>query len=100
MTDHIIKIPGPDHPITIAANPSRGVVSLKGQILADTRSALTLSEAKYLESTTFRVAMAALARPNTPPIAHSMVTVPVTACPKPTSEVSTQSGRMSSRFRL
>jgi uncharacterized protein (DUF427 family) len=47
MTDRVIKIPGPDHSISIAANPSRMGVSLNGQVLADTLRALTLSEAKY-----------------------------------------------------
>jgi uncharacterized protein (DUF427 family) len=37
-----IKIPGPDHPITIERNPARIVVSV-----ADTREALTLREAAY-----------------------------------------------------
>jgi len=42
-----VKIPGPDHPITIAANPKRVVVSVGGRIVADTRAALTLIEAGY-----------------------------------------------------
>ena len=37
-----IKVPGPDHPITIARNPNRVVVSVAGRIVADTRNALTL----------------------------------------------------------
>ena len=41
------KVPGPDHPITIAANPARVVVSVAGRIIADTRAALTLREAAY-----------------------------------------------------
>ena len=36
-----IKIPGPDHPITIERNPVRIVVSVAGRIVADTREALT-----------------------------------------------------------
>jgi uncharacterized protein (DUF427 family) len=47
MTDKPIKQPGPDHPITIAPNPARIVVSIAGQVLADTQSALTLREADY-----------------------------------------------------
>jgi|SRR5215469_5477791 len=39
--------PGPDHPISIAANPSRVVVTVGGKIIADTRNALTLDEASY-----------------------------------------------------
>ena len=42
-----IKIPGLDHPITIKRNPARIVVSVAGQVVADTREALTLREAAY-----------------------------------------------------
>jgi uncharacterized protein (DUF427 family) len=42
-----VKIPGPDHPITIERNPSRVVVKLAGNVVADTRDALTLHEAQY-----------------------------------------------------
>ncbi|BCG03143.1 hypothetical protein PPGU19_077110 (plasmid) [Paraburkholderia sp. PGU19] len=42
-----VKIPGPDHPITIERNPSRVVVTVAGRIIADTRNALTLREAHY-----------------------------------------------------
>ena len=42
-----IKIPGPDHPITIEANPNRIVVSVAGRTIADTRAALSLREASY-----------------------------------------------------
>jgi uncharacterized protein (DUF427 family) len=42
-----IKVPGPDHPITIESNPRRVVVSVAGLIVADTRNALTVREAKY-----------------------------------------------------
>jgi uncharacterized protein (DUF427 family) len=48
MTAKTIKIPGPDHPISIEANPSRVVVKVGGKIIADTREALTLREASYL----------------------------------------------------
>ena len=47
MTTKSIKIPGPDHPITIEPNTSRVVVTLAGQVIADTREALTLQEASY-----------------------------------------------------
>ena len=43
----IMKIAGPDHPISIDANPSRVVVKVDGQAIADTRAALTLREASY-----------------------------------------------------
>ena len=47
MTDKIIKLPNPDHPITIEANPHRVLVKLGDRVLADTTHALTLREAKY-----------------------------------------------------
>lgn len=47
MADKVMKIPGPDHPISIEANPSRVVVEVGRKIIADTRSALTLREASY-----------------------------------------------------
>ena len=47
MTNKSIKIPGPDHPITIEANPSRVVVRVGGEIIADPNNALTLREASY-----------------------------------------------------
>jgi uncharacterized protein (DUF427 family) len=47
MSSKPIKIPGPDHPITIERNASRVVVSVGGRIVADTQQALTLREAKY-----------------------------------------------------
>jgi len=40
-------VPGPDHPITIEHNAMRIVVKVGGQIVADTRDALTLREAHY-----------------------------------------------------
>src|SRR5258708_3732107 len=43
-----IKLPGPDHPITIERNSARVVVTASGRIIADTREALTLREAHYL----------------------------------------------------
>ena len=42
-----IKVPGPDHPISIQPNPARVVVSVAGREIADTRNALTLREADY-----------------------------------------------------
>lgn len=42
-----MKTPGPDHPIHIAPNPRRVVVRAGGRVLADTRCALTLTEAAY-----------------------------------------------------
>ena len=42
-----MKLPGPDHPITITANPRRVRVSVGGVVIADTTQALTLKEASY-----------------------------------------------------
>jgi uncharacterized protein (DUF427 family) len=53
MSDHAevqaktVKIPGPDHPITIERNAHRVVVTVAGRVVADTREALALSEANY-----------------------------------------------------
>ena len=47
MADKPIKIPGPDHPISIEAKSSRVVVAVGGRVIADTRAALTLREASY-----------------------------------------------------
>ena len=47
MKEKQIKLPGPDHPISIQRNPARVVVSVAGQVIADTRNALTLREADY-----------------------------------------------------
>ena len=45
MSSKPIKIPGPQHPITIERNPARVVVSVAGRVIADSRNALTLHEA-------------------------------------------------------
>jgi uncharacterized protein (DUF427 family) len=42
-----MKIPGPDHPITVAANPKRIQVRYSGHVIADTKMALTLQESSY-----------------------------------------------------
>lgn len=39
-----MKLPGPDHPITIERNPRRVRVVFNGQVVADTTNALTLKE--------------------------------------------------------
>jgi uncharacterized protein (DUF427 family) len=43
----IMKIPGPDHPITISTNPRRVRVSADGVVIAETTAALMLKEASY-----------------------------------------------------
>lgn len=47
MTAKPQKPPGADHPIAIIPNPARVVVLVAGRVVADTRRALTLREAKY-----------------------------------------------------
>ena len=47
MTTRSVKIPGPDHPITIAPTARRVVVTVGGRVVADSRNALTLQEASY-----------------------------------------------------
>jgi uncharacterized protein (DUF427 family) len=47
MTDKRARVPGPDHPITIERNPARVVVVVAGQVIAETREAVTLREASY-----------------------------------------------------
>jgi uncharacterized protein (DUF427 family) len=46
-TGKTIKIPGPDHQITIERNLKRVVVSVGGTVLADSHDALILREADY-----------------------------------------------------
>ncbi len=47
MTDKPVRIPGPDHPITITPHAGRIIVRLGGQVIADTKRALILKEASY-----------------------------------------------------
>lgn len=42
-----VRIPGPDHPITITPTQGRVVVKVAGRIVADSTAALTLQEASY-----------------------------------------------------
>jgi uncharacterized protein (DUF427 family) len=47
MSEKTIKIPGPDHPITIERNARRVVVRLAGKVIASTGDALTPREVNY-----------------------------------------------------
>ena len=47
MSQRQIKVPGPEHPITITPTAGRVVVSVGGRVLADTTEALTLREAGF-----------------------------------------------------
>jgi uncharacterized protein (DUF427 family) len=42
-----MKLPGPDHPITITPNPRRVRITAGDIVIAETTKALTLKEAKY-----------------------------------------------------
>ena len=42
-----MKLPGPDHPITITSNPRRVRVTAGDIVIAESAKALTLKEAKY-----------------------------------------------------
>jgi uncharacterized protein (DUF427 family) len=42
-----MKIPGPDHPITIEPTDRHVIITVAGHIVSDTRAALSLREAKY-----------------------------------------------------
>jgi uncharacterized protein (DUF427 family) len=44
-----IKIPGPDHPITIEPSCKRVTITVAGKVIVDTNDALTLCEAAYPE---------------------------------------------------
>lgn len=47
MASKPMKVPGPEHPITISQDPARIIVKVAGRTLADTSAALTLREADY-----------------------------------------------------
>lgn len=46
-SDRVVRIPGPDHPITIEPNSRHIVVRIAGRVIADSRRSLTLREANY-----------------------------------------------------
>lgn len=47
MTSKPVKQPGADHPITLSASAKHITVTVRGQLIADTRRALDLQEAAY-----------------------------------------------------
>lgn len=47
MTDKPIKVPGPDHPITVEPTSDRITATVAGLTVADSRSTLALSEAGH-----------------------------------------------------
>ena len=42
-----MKLPGPDHPITLSANPKRLRVRYNGHVIGDSERVLTLQESTY-----------------------------------------------------
>lgn len=42
-----MKVPGPDHPITVTRSGKHVRVTFAGRVIADTKNALTLKEANY-----------------------------------------------------
>ncbi|MDR5775525.1 DUF427 domain-containing protein [Caballeronia sp. LP006] len=47
--ERTVKIPGPDHPITVQPSPAHVVVKAGGRVIVDTSKALSLREASYGE---------------------------------------------------
>ena len=47
MSSKPVRIPGPDHPISITPARERVIVTVAGRRIADTRDALILKEASY-----------------------------------------------------
>jgi len=47
IEESAMKLPGPDHSITITQNGNRVRVAFAGRVVADTTRALTLKEARY-----------------------------------------------------
>jgi uncharacterized protein (DUF427 family) len=47
LTSKLVKIPGPDHPITVTPARERIIVKVAARRIADTREALILKEAAY-----------------------------------------------------
>jgi uncharacterized protein (DUF427 family) len=47
MADRAVKIPGPDHPISISPDSKRVRVIWRGKVLADSSRALALAETTY-----------------------------------------------------
>ncbi|KAA0700850.1 DUF427 domain-containing protein [Neorhizobium sp. P12A] len=47
MSVKLMKIPGPDHPISVEPSRSHVVVKIAGRTIADTKDALRLKEASY-----------------------------------------------------
>ncbi len=64
-----LREPGPDHPIAILQNPHRVIVRAGGEVVADSRSALTLTEAGHAD--VFYIPRADVAMPRLAPVART-----------------------------
>ncbi len=104
MKEKQIKIPGPDHPISIQRNPARVVVSVAGRVIADTRNCPDPSgSGLFRPSNTFHVKMSILLNWNgriTPPTVRIKATAVTTAFPLEEGSPSTRCGRMRIRILL
>ena len=90
-----IKIPGPEHTISVERNSNRVVVSVAGRVIADTREALTLHEAHYPAAQYIPrkdVDMAQLARSDRTTYCPYKGDAPTSASRRAVSDRSTQSG--------
>jgi len=79
-----IKIPGPDHPITISPAEGKVRVTVAGRTIAESTQALRLDEKDIRPFTTCRATMRTChcsLGPRITPIVRTRVTVPTTAFP-------------------
>ena len=47
MPERMIKIPGPDHPISISQSTDHVIITVSGKVITDTTESLMLQEADY-----------------------------------------------------
>ena len=97
-----MRLPGPDHPITVTPNPNRVRVTFAGRLLADTTRALTLKEAslpavQYIPRED--VDMAVFSAQSTPRLARTRVTPAISRFRSVTAQRKMQCGATSSHFR-
>lgn len=57
MKEKHVKVPGPDHRISIMTNPARVVERVGSRLVGETRNALTLHEAAHPPANPNRKAM-------------------------------------------
>ena len=54
MTEKTIKVPGPDHPITVEPAKARVVVTVAGKVIADSRRPSCCAKHRIRRYITFR----------------------------------------------